>query len=261
MVMLRWNQIIVAMLGLSFLVTQAWATSVVWEGITWTDAGFGNTLDVTASDHLLVGPGSSGTYGVAHYNTDSTFRAATTPFVEVFFIDTGGNDRVQLWMEDETLGPLGSAGAWMQFGTWYGLPATYGDENHYGIYYNDYDADLADDGTVNFSAGVFIDTGIDRTAGEHRLILGRRADGTIDWTLDNTIVLSLSPTEFSPNYFGDIYLAARYNTAEFTNYRTGLDYAPIPEPATLLLVASGVLGMAGYGRFRGRKNRKGNEES
>jgi len=213
----------------------AFADSVTWEGILWTDVGGLEATYATPGSDLKVTPDSTTYYGVAHYNTSPAFRASPTQFVEVKFTDTGGPERAQIWMEDENTSPLGSAGAWTQFGSWYGYSA------NYQVYYDDYDQDLLDNGTVDFSVGTFFDTGVAATAGMHTLGLGKRADGTVDWLLDGNVVLSLGSGAFSPAYFGDIYLAARYGTATFNGYTASTAYTPpMPEPGVALLLCLGL---------------------
>lgn len=221
--------------------------TVTWEGILWNSGFGGADLNLSGPNMTVTPVGSS--YGAAHYNTPVAFRASPEQFVEVGFIDTGLTERVQIWMEDEnTALPIGSNGAWVQFGSWElsGI-----DNGNYQIYLDDYDADRLDDGSVNFSVGTFIDTGVAYSAGTHTLGLGMRADGTVDFLLDGALVLST--TAITPNYFGDIYLAGRYGTATFTSYTAKTAYAPpVPEPSGLALAVLTMAGIAVRRRNRAR---------
>jgi len=206
--------------------------AISWQGIDWNSYDSAS-LFVNALGQLEVTP-INPNYGAAHYNTPAGFRSSSTPWVEVSFLDNGGVNRVQMWMEDENyVTPNG--GAWTQFGSW----DTY---TNYQIYWWDYDTDLTG-GTPSFG---FIDTGISRSVGEHTLKLGMQSNGTIDYLFDGNLIYS--GNVITPNFFGDIYLAGRYDTAIFTNYSTGTDYEPIPEPTTMLLFGSGLIGLAGFRR-------------
>jgi hypothetical protein len=218
------------------------AATIGWKGEVWDD-NYGNTsLNVNGFDQLEVSatPAPNG-WSAAHFNTDVAFRSSATPFVEFGFLDTGNPVRKEIWIEDETTSPLGSAGGWLQFGANGGT---------YKIFYNDYDADLTDDSIVNFSTGQSVDTGVARSVGERLLKIGRRADGTVDFWIDGMLSTSLSAAQFSPNFFGDIYLGSRYENTAFTHFVTGGDYA-IPEPSTIALL--GIAGVAGLAVVRRRR--------
>ncbi len=215
--------------------------TVNWDGVTWDDqyksvvTGNQNTiLTVNGSNQLEVSGIDPTDFSAAHYNTDSAFRASATPWVKASFIDTGDTGiRAGIYIEDETTTSPG-AGGWLQFE----IAATGSD---YHIFYDDYDADKSDDGSINFSTGQSIDTGIARSVGVRTFEVGRRSDGTVDFSIDGTLVASLSASQFNPNYFGDIYLSARGETATYTSYATGTNY--VPEPASLIMGAMAMLGL------------------
>lgn len=198
----------------------------MWQGITWNDVYGSSTVD--ADGNLVVTAGVCETtrcLGAAHHNTPNDVRTATSPWIEFSFIDEGPDTPgAQIWVEDETLSGS-DLGAWIQFGAFY-------EHSTYQIYLWDYDQDLADNGSVDDSAGYWlIDTNIPRRAGERTLTLGQRADGMIDFVVDGELVHST--TNITPNYFGDVYLAARtYSPGEsvvFTAYTTGDGWVP-PAP-------------------------------
>ena len=222
-------------------VGQLRAATIGWKGETWSDS-YGNTsLNVTGADELIVtATPAANAWAAAQFNTSVAYRTAAAPWVEVGFIDSANTSRKEIWIEDETTSPLGSAGGWLQFGA---NGATY------RITYNDYDADLTDDAIVNFSSLQTVDTGVARTAGEHLLKIGRRIDGTVDFWVDGALAHSLSAGQFNPNYFGDIYLGSRYEDATFTQFASGDNYA-IPEPATLALAGAAGLGLIAAHRRR-----------
>ena len=202
----------------------------LWMTIIWGDI-YGSSIVNGGGDLEVTTSSCSATscWGAAHYNTPAAFRAAATPWVKYTFIDEGlGHPGPQLWMEDEEYSTPG-AGAWTQFGTWQRGGSEYED---YRIYWWDYDTDLADDSTLNDSNNSvgWIDTGVARSAGEHTLMLAKRADGTVDYWIDGQLVHST--TDITPNYFGDIYLVGHSDPADpgqagtvvFTDYQTGTNY-------------------------------------
>lgn len=200
-------------------VTIVYADPLLWKGIDWDPSIYGSIAVNVGNLEVTTASFGTSSWGTAHYNTPNSFRAAPTPWVKVTFLDSPGTAAGQLWMEDETYNSnyglnTGTLGAWTQFGAW-----ERADRPNYMIYWWDYDTGL--DG--------FVDTGFARTAGAHTLLLGKRVDGTIDYWLDGWLVFST--TDITPNYFGDIYLAAHSpganpgQTIVFTDYQTGTDYS------------------------------------
>jgi len=220
------------------------AATIGWEGETWDDAYNTpqTTLNVNGLNQLEVNALTVGEWAAAHINTSGTYRAAATPWIEFSFLDTGSAGvRKGIWVEDETTSPLGSAGGWLQFE----IPAS----GNYRVYYNDYDADLVDNASIDFSAGAVVDTGVARSVGERTFKLGRRADGTIDFWIDGSLTTSLTAAQFNPNFFGDVYLAARGELGTYTSFAAGTDYA-IPEPTSVIMAAVAGLGLLHVRRQR-----------
>lgn len=63
-------------------------------------------------------------------------------------------------------------------------------------------------------------------------------------------ILDLAPETFSyttPNY------PNLYSSSNFTTFNVTESLSPVPEPSTMLLLASGLVGLAGYGRRRFKK--------
>jgi hypothetical protein len=219
-----------------FASSMAHAVTVGWEGETWDDTynPSQTTLNVNGLNQLEVTANSAGQFAAAHINTSAAYRAAATPWIEFSFLDTGNAPvRKGIWVEDETTSPLGGAGGWLQFE----IPTS----GNYRVYYNDYDADLTDNASIDFSTGTVVNTGVARSVGERTFKIGRRANGMIDFWIDGSLTTSLSAAQFSPNFFGDVYLAASGETATYTSFATGTDYA-VPEPASVVVAA-----MAGVG--------------
>jgi hypothetical protein len=222
----------------------AQAATVSWNGQNWDDdyASPDSVVSVVGSN-LEVSIAPSGDWAAAHYNTNVAFRSAATPWIEVSFLDTANNDvRKGLWIEDEN-GASPGAGGWLQF-------EIRDNSGTYKILYNDYDADNLDGGGLNFSAAQVLDTGVARTAAEHTFKVGRRADGTVDFWVDGSLTNSLTSAQFNPNFFGDVYLSARGETAVYTQFAVGTNYV-VPEPGSLALAL-----LAGLGLFVAVRRRK-----
>lgn len=231
--------IMLLFVGILFVIPAS-ADTIAWKGVTWDNSYFSPSLSISG-DNLIVTPSSASTnYGGAHYNTLSSFRSASTPWVEVSFIDNNMSGQFQLWMEDEDTTTPNDAGAWTQFGAW----AT---RSNYMIYWWDYDTDM-EDGTFRDSGTGWIDTGVARTEGEHTLKLAMQNNGTIDYLLDGKTVYS--GNVITPDYFGDIYLVSRYAPGTFTDYKSGTDYVPAPEPTSLFLLSFGLSAIGIFNRFR-----------
>ncbi len=214
----------------------AQGSTVSWMGTTWDDNYNSpeTNLNVNGSNQLEVSATTPGEWAAAHYNTDVAFRAAATPSIEFSFIDTlSAGVRKGAWIEDENTTP-GSAGGWLQFD----IPTT----GNYRVYYDDYDADILDGGGIDFSAGVSVDTGVARTAGVHTFLVGRRSDGTTDFWIDGTKVVSLTSAQFNTSYFGDVYLSARDELATYTQYSTATNYV-VPEPSSIALAFCAAVGL------------------
>jgi len=227
----------------------AHAEIVAWKGQNWdATPDVETTLIVNGLDQLEVTSTPSTTFGRAHFDTSPSYRAAATPWVQLKFLETGNTSRKGFFFEDETTGPGGSAGGWLQL-----LSPTVGP--NYILFYNDYDADLLDGGGINFSASVTIDTGVARSVGERTFTVGRRADGTVDILIDGSLITSLLAAQFNPNYIGDIYLASRNETTTFTSFAIGTDYVfgvPVPEASSAIPVAVAGLGLVAFALHRRR---------
>ena len=137
----------------------AHAATVGWQGEIWDDSynPSQTTLNVNGLNQLEVTASAAGSVA-AHFNTSGAYRAAATPWIEFSFLDTGSASvRKGIWVEDETTSPLGGAGGWLQFD----IPTS----GNYRVYYNDYEADRIDNGSLDFSAGVVVNTGVARSVG------------------------------------------------------------------------------------------------
>jgi hypothetical protein len=228
---------------------------VIWMGESWHPYA-GSTLNVNGSNELEVTPGSA-TYGAGSFNTDTTYRGLSTPAVSFTYTETIGDGiRHQIWIEDEkTSGAAGTLGGWIQFGTWYGSGIDNGD---FQLVYDDYDADYADDSSVNFSTQKVIDTGVAYSDGQHTVTVARENDGSIDFFVDGTLGTKVSASDLNPNFFGDIYLASANGTGVFQNFETGTfaELAPVPEPASIALLFSGAALAFGNVVLRGRRRQE-----
>lgn len=195
------------------------ASTVNWDGQDW-DSSFGSAavngsnLDITATTLS-----SSGTYyGDAHYNTDAGFRSASTPYIEATYSDTGVGAGFLAFEQESGVGK-----AWAEIG----VDPTNGpgSDSHYSLYWwNE---------TTNATNEIIL---APRTNGDHTFEIGRQADGTVDFYLDNSLVLSTMA--ITPAYFGDVYLFSAANAsgsvATFTSFTSGTNYAAAPLPASAM---------------------------
>jgi len=190
----------------------AYATTVIWEGVTWNDP-YG-AISLNADGDLVVevecwdlrtdkgtpAPAGEGKgmvcWGTAHYNTPVSFRSASVQWVETTFIE-GGQSSVghQFWIEDESWDQPGDENdhLWIQFGAWEWRPTYY-------IYLWDAETDDV----------LWVNTHIPRKKGEHTLKIIKNSDETVSFYLDGDHVFT-SSTEFTLDYLGDVYLAVNSN--------------------------------------------------
>lgn len=218
------------MLGLGVTVASA-ATD--WEGITWEDYrgtsavnGQGN-LEVTTTGPGACDDGGAGPvcWGVTRYDTPDALRNAPGHSVSVSFIDNGpGTHGMQIWATKEDL-----PSSWTQFG------ARNGDTHYYIL-------------LLRFDPSFEIDTvvlDIERTAGEHTLTIGKRADNTIDYFIDGDLVYT--DTFLQMGYLGDVYLGTQSVisnpvTGIFTSYSTDNTYIePVPQARLCINSYSGAI--------------------
>ena len=142
-----------------------------------------------------------------------------TKYVTVPAPDTGGNGSVLV--TDLPLGP-GSGGTYNYFGLWWGSIDSY---NTFTFYLG------------GISTGESF-TGIDVTT-------PGSANGNQTAPASNHYVnfLDLSP-------YNSFSMSSTQFAFEADNIAIGYDSSPVPEPATMLLLGSGLLGLAGFARRR-----------
>ena len=209
---------------------------IVWRGATWNDVYDSTALSLNASGNLVVNPDTTDIYGAligeAHYSTSASFQALTAPWIDVTFVLPSTQVSAYLALEQPSDSAGGTA-SYIQFGAFnqnYDPPGWSGN--------SEVEADWWDEDSGNSWAE---NVGSLQT-GANTLLVGRRADGTIDYWLDGTLVYST--TDITPQYFGDIYLGVAGGPVTFTDYQAGGGYDSAPEPGTLgTLLALGVSGL------------------
>jgi hypothetical protein len=182
-----------------------------WKGVDWLDF-LGAELYLNQSGYLEVRPydtNSANPYAAQH-TTSNAFRSASTPWVEVTFLDDPAKkSTVELWMTDRV-------NAWTQIG------ALDGYENYIIHWWN----------ISNGTRGM-IDTAIRRSYGQHKMKVAMQKDGKLDYWFNDTLIWTASTEKMKAQYFGDVYLATQYSVATFIDYQAGTDYNP---PASLISI-------------------------
>ena len=209
---LHWS-LLIAVLTVALSATSAMAATVSWEEATWDD--YSGSITVNGDDELEVTSAcaaeATSCWGSAHSNTPQDFRDAAAQVVTTTFVDEGpGTPGGQIWVEEES-----GTGGWTQFGA-------YQNQAEYRIFEWEY--------TTN--AMLSVSTGVARTAGEHTLSIAKRADGTVDYYLDDALVYTA--VHLTLDFIGDVYLAANSlaepGTVTFTAYDTSTAYDGPPPP-------------------------------
>lgn len=215
--------------SLAVLGLLAWATTASaaanWKNKAWQD-DLGTFRVDPAYDHLIVTAFDEiqeNRWGSAWYTASAEFQAQPEQVVTVSFHDSGfpggaPGPGPQLWIyepDDPATGEWGSAfsiGAWQRAGA-----ATY------QIGFADYDPP--------FDSG-YIDTGVPRSAGLHRLRARLRPDDVLEFYLDDVLVWT--HTAFPVRALRDIYLAVHGDQLPGTVEATFTDFylndAPPPPP-------------------------------
>jgi len=193
-------------------------TALEWMGIDWTAYNAETTMSVTDGHLLLNSTGTS--YGVAHYQTSSLFRAMDCQWAQVTFSYDSTNQVAQLWTEQET-NSAGESACWTQFGAW---SAT---STHPGFQIYWWDRSTEGSGPFGWQSLGAV------TLASHTLRLELRPEGTVEYWLDGA--LAWSTTNIAPEYFGDFYLAAARGPVTFTDFQDGGYNIPEPAASGLLL--------------------------
>ncbi len=254
-----YNKVAMSIIGCLFmilggLVSQGWALPYPGDGFNWTAADYwtltdhttGVQGDATFTLNLEIASYESdfGLYLVDDVNSPSsvtdTFKifdknqepSTYGTIQSVYFRNSGGIWQVSL---DQT--------AWTDFGI------------NFGFYFGVYTGGSSDDSVDYYW---FTDRQFNRLAD------GTSADTNFEHVIvaydsQNTVARIFLDDQYvnDPNYNGDPWIDTRigYSDRDFKDMVvTADDVAPVPEPATILLFGTGLIGLAGFARKKVKKS-------
>jgi hypothetical protein len=196
--------------------------TVYWSDNEWVCVIAG-TCDSTTDQYLILKEPSLDYKNpvMAHYCTYEVndFISTKTPWMEVTFedeyptVDSG----IHIWIRDVC--PIASTYFATEFAA-FGQNDTLAD--NYFIKWCNPTKDEC----------LLVDTGKGRTAGKHKLRVGMKENGTVEYWLDDGFVWSTENIPVTNNYqspesFGWIILGGQYPGATFSNFQMGTDYGPL----------------------------------
>jgi hypothetical protein len=215
------------------------ADTVVWEGLTWTISGLNTTAVVNGSGGLdiTVHSGQSGDPAPDNWVLTSLLPAnltqANAPWVQFTFQDTYtgvsslGGPRGYVDTDTNSY----ATETMLQGGVIAGYANYYMNHNVYDV-------------VGGWVANDWY-TGPTRTGGVHTVKFGMSTDGNIDMLFDGVLGMTI-PASADETFFKRMYLgvtaAPRGSTltATYTSLQWGTDYEPVPEPASLISLLSGL---------------------
>ena len=196
--------------------------TVNWHDREWVCVISG-TCDLTTDQYLILKePSLDYNHPVmAHYCTYdvSDFISTSTPWMEVTFedeypvVDSG----IHIWIRDVC--PPASTSFATEIAA-YGRDDTL--EDNYFIKWCNPAKDEC----------VLVNTGKGRYAGKHKLRVGMKEDGMVEYWLDDEFIWSTEniPATYtyqSPESFGWVILGGQYPGATFSSFQIGTDYGPL----------------------------------
>ncbi|MCG6917390.1 MAG: hypothetical protein LJE89_07570 [Deltaproteobacteria bacterium] len=196
--------------------------TVYWADNEWVCVMAG-TCDATTNEYLILKEPSLDYKApvMAHYCTSDVndFVATKTPWMEVTFEDEypAVDSGIHIWIRDVC--PIAT--------TYFATEiAAFGQDDT-----------LNDNYFVKWSNPtkneyLLVDTGKGRSAGKHKVRVGMKENGTVEYWLDDELIWSTEniPATYtyqSPESFGWIILGGQYPGATFSNFEIGTDYGPL----------------------------------
>jgi hypothetical protein len=199
--------------------------TVIWDDKEWECVIAGtcdSTIDQSVQYLKLEEPSIDYKNPVmAHYCTYdlNDFISTSTPWMEVTFEDKYPDEDsgIYIWIRDVC--PIASTYFAMEIAA-YGKNDTL-DDNYFIKWCNPMRNEC-----------LLVNTGKGRYAGKHKLRVGMKESGTVEFWLDDEFVWSTEniPATYtyqSPESFGWIILGGQYPGATFSNFQIGTDYGPL----------------------------------
>jgi hypothetical protein len=236
----------------------AFASTVDWRGLTWTIRGAANSAVVDVNEYLSITVlgGNSGDPAPDNWAVyaKNFMPASSSSWMQFTFTDPGGSSGPRAYAEAKG---TTSFEMLMQGGV---IPPNLRTYTNMHVW--------ADD---DWAFGNWNYPYTNRPVGDHTFKVGLGSNGEVDFFYDGNLIKAYRVGQYYPvwngsvyedvqftwnaNYFNYAYLGvdtavASNATIIYKDFQYGTSYTPVPLPGTLVLLGSGLAGLAFYRRRR-----------